>query len=127
MIADRHAWINKVFDQFLEDFRADRDPTVSLKAAINDLERGRIDPELLKIKVKLGKDPEDYPLTILIRKSESCLEQKLTTTSYGISRQTGTKRKKAGVSINPREMLSGEELNQEMESSNKSQNSYWTW
>jgi hypothetical protein len=127
MIADRPAWINKVFDQFLEDFRADRDPTVSLKAAINDLERGRIDPELLKIKVKLGKDPEDYPLTILIRKSESCLEQKLTTTSYGISRQMGTKRKKAGVSINPREMLSGEELKQEMESSNKSQNSYWTW
>ncbi len=83
--ADRPAWINKVFDQFLEDFRADRDPTVSLKAAINDLERDRIDPELLKIKVKLGKDPEDYPLTIPIRKSESCLEQKLTT-SYGISR-----------------------------------------
>lgn len=59
---DRAAWINKVFDQFLEDFRADRDPTVSLKAAINDPERGRIDPELLKIEVKLGKDPEDYPV-----------------------------------------------------------------
>ena len=126
LTADRPAWINKVFDQFLEDFRADRDPTFSLKAAINDLERGRIDPELLKIKVKLGKDPEDYPLTIPIRKSESCLEQKLRT-SYGISRQMGTKRKKAGVSINPREMLSGKELNQEMESSNKFQNSYWTW
>jgi hypothetical protein len=126
MIADRPAWINKVFDQFPEGFRADRDPTVSLKAAINDLERDRIDPELLKIKVKLGKDPEDYPLTIPIRKSESCLKQKLTT-SYGISRQMGTKRKKAGVSINPREMLSGEELKQEMESRNKSQNRYWTW
>jgi hypothetical protein len=60
LTADRPAWINKVFDQFLEDFRVDRDPTFSLKAAINDLERGRIDPELLKIKVKLGKDSENY-------------------------------------------------------------------
>lgn len=51
--------INKVFDPFLEDFRADRDPTDSLNAAINDLERGRIDPELLKIKVKLAKEPAD--------------------------------------------------------------------
>jgi hypothetical protein len=29
--------INNVFEQFLEDFKADRDPTVNLKAAINDL------------------------------------------------------------------------------------------
>jgi hypothetical protein len=49
-----------VFDQFLEDFRADRDPTINLKAAINDLEQGRIDPDLLKIKIKLAKDPADY-------------------------------------------------------------------
>jgi len=37
------------------------------------------------------------------------------------------KKKKIGVSINPREMLSGEELKQEMESRNKSKNRYWTW
>jgi DNA polymerase I len=54
---DRPAWINKVFDQFLEDFKADRDPTVNLRAAVNDLENGKIDPELLKIRVKLAKDP----------------------------------------------------------------------
>ena len=30
----------------LEDFKADRDPAVNLQAAINDLEHGRIDPEL---------------------------------------------------------------------------------
>jgi len=30
---DRPAWINKVFAQFLEDFKADRDPLVNLKAA----------------------------------------------------------------------------------------------
>ncbi len=57
---DRPVWINKVFDQLLEDFKADRDPTVNLRAAINDLEQGRVDPELLKITVKLAKDPADY-------------------------------------------------------------------
>jgi DNA polymerase, archaea type len=57
---DRPAWINKVFDQFLQDFKADIDPTVNLKAAIVDLEQGRIDPELLKIRVKLAKEPSDY-------------------------------------------------------------------
>lgn len=57
---DRPPWINKVFDHFLEDFKADSDPTVNLRAAINDLEQGRIDPELLKIKVRLSKDPGDY-------------------------------------------------------------------
>jgi DNA polymerase I len=57
---DRPAWINKVFDRFLEDFKADRDPTIHLKAAIDDLERGRVDTELLKIRVKLAKDPADY-------------------------------------------------------------------
>lgn len=62
---DRPVWINKVFDQFLEDFKADMDPTVNLKIAINDLEKGRIDPELLKIRVKLAKDPADYTVNNL--------------------------------------------------------------
>ncbi|MDQ3909495.1 MAG: hypothetical protein M3232_03700 [Thermoproteota archaeon] len=48
-------------------------------------------------------------------------------TTYSISRRIGTKREEAGVSVNPREMLSGEELKQEMESRNKSQKRYWTW
>jgi DNA adenine methylase Dam len=57
---DRPGWINKVFDQFLEDFKANREPIVNVKDAINDLESGKVDPELLKIKVKLAKDPADY-------------------------------------------------------------------
>jgi DNA polymerase, archaea type len=57
---DRPVWINKVFDQFLDGFKADRNPTVNLRAAINALEQGRIDHELLKIRVKLAKDPVDY-------------------------------------------------------------------
>ena len=49
-----------MFDQFLEDFKADRDPTVNLRAAINGLESGKIDAELLKIRIKLAKNPVDY-------------------------------------------------------------------
>jgi hypothetical protein len=56
---DRPAWINNS-DQFPEDFKADRYPRVNLKAAVNAFEQGRVDPELLKIKVKLAKNPADY-------------------------------------------------------------------
>lgn len=42
--------------------KADRDPTVNLQAVITDLEQGRIEPELLKIRVKLAKDPVDAAL-----------------------------------------------------------------
>jgi DNA polymerase elongation subunit (family B) len=59
---DRPLWINQVFDQFLEDFKADRDPTVNLRAAIDDLEKRRVDPELLKIRVRLAKDSADYAI-----------------------------------------------------------------
>jgi hypothetical protein len=57
---DRPARINKAFDQYLEDFKGDGDPTVKIRAAINDLEQGMIDTELLKIKVILSKNREDY-------------------------------------------------------------------
>ncbi len=60
---DRPAWINRVFDQFLVDFKADRDPRVNLRAAINGLENGRINPDLLKIKVKLPKDLQIHAQT----------------------------------------------------------------
>ncbi len=49
-----------MFDQFLEDLKADRDPTVNLRAAINDLESGKIGVDLLKIRIKLAKNPVDY-------------------------------------------------------------------
>jgi hypothetical protein len=49
-----------VFDQLLEDFKEVANPTTKLKATINDLEQGRIDPEPLKIKVKLAKDAVHY-------------------------------------------------------------------
>jgi DNA polymerase elongation subunit (family B) len=33
---------------------------VTIKRYVNHLEQGRVDPELLKIKVQLAKDPADY-------------------------------------------------------------------
>jgi len=33
---------------------------INLETAINDLEEGRIDPKLLKIKIMLAKNPADY-------------------------------------------------------------------
>lgn len=41
---DRPLWIRKLFDQFLEDFKVDRDPIVNLKAAISDLSAAEYTP-----------------------------------------------------------------------------------
>jgi DNA adenine methylase Dam len=97
---DRPAWINEVFDQFLEDFKTDRDPIVNLKAAINDLENGKIDPELLKIKVKLAKDPVDYAVNNPNKKIGMLLGAK----AGDIIWYYKTDGKKGGVTINPEEI-----------------------
>jgi DNA polymerase elongation subunit (family B) len=97
---DRPVWINKVFDQFLEDFKTDRDPMVNLKAVINDLEGGKIDPELLKIKVKLAKNPEDYAVNNLNKKVGTLLGAK----AGDIIWYFKTDGKKGGVTINPQEI-----------------------
>lgn len=96
---DRPLWINKVFDQFLEDFKADRDPTLNLQAAINDLEEGRVDPELLKINIRLAKDPADYAVYNPNKKIGILLGAKAGDV-IGYFKTDGNK-KKAGVSINP--------------------------
>ena len=102
---DRPAWINKAFDQFLEDFKADRDPIVNLKAAINDLESGKIDPDLLKIRVKLAKNPSDYAVNNPNKKIGMLLGAKAGDVIwYFKTNDDGSdKKKKAGVSINPQE------------------------
>jgi DNA polymerase elongation subunit (family B) len=97
---DRPVWINKVFDQFLEDFKADADPTVNLKAAINDLELGRIAPEHLKITVKLSKDPTDYAVNNSNRKIGMLLRRRAGDVIWYFK----TDEKKAGVSLNPEEI-----------------------
>lgn len=101
---DRPAWINKVFDQFLEDFKADRDPTVNLKAAINDLESEKIDPELLKIRVKLAKDPSEYAVDNPNKKTGLLLGAKAGDVIWYFKTDGIDKKKKAGVSINPQEI-----------------------
>jgi DNA polymerase, archaea type len=73
---DRPAWVNKTFDRFLDDFKAGADPVVNLKAAVDDLENGRVDPELLKVKVKLTKNPEDYAVNNLNKKIGTLLGAK---------------------------------------------------
>jgi DNA polymerase elongation subunit (family B) len=98
--SDRPAWINKVFDRFLEDFKADRDPIVNLKVAMNDLENGKIDPELLKIKVKLAKNPEDYAVNNPNKKIGMLLGAKTGDVIWYFK----TDSKKAGVTINPEEI-----------------------
>jgi DNA polymerase elongation subunit (family B) len=103
---DRPAWINRVFDHFLEDFRADIDPTLSLKAAINDLKQGKIDPELLKIKVKLAKDPANYAVNNPNKKIGMLLGAKAGDVIWYFKTDddSSDKKKKAGVSINPEEI-----------------------
>ncbi len=94
---DRPLWINKVFDQFLEDFKADRDPTVNIKAVINELEQGRVDPELLKIRVKMAKDPEDYAVNNPNKKIGTLLGAKAGDIIWYFKTDKG-------VSINPQEI-----------------------
>ncbi|MFL6478757.1 MAG: hypothetical protein ACJ707_08070 [Nitrososphaera sp.] len=56
--------------------KENRDPTVNLRAAINDLEQGRIDPDLLKVKVKLTKNPADYAVNNANKRIGKLLEAK---------------------------------------------------
>jgi len=100
---DRPLWVNRVFDQFLEDFKADIDPTVNLRAAINDLEQGRIDPELLKIRVKLAKDPADYAVNNPNKKIGMLLRAKAGDVIWYFKTDVD-KNKKAGFSIKPQEI-----------------------
>jgi DNA polymerase, archaea type len=100
---DRPVWINKVFDQFLEDFKAELDPTVNLKAAIRDLENRQIDPELLKVKVRLTKDPEDYAVNNPNKKIGMLLGAKAGDVIWYF-KTDGSNKKKTGVSINPEEI-----------------------
>jgi DNA polymerase elongation subunit (family B) len=98
---DRPVWINKAFDQFLEDFKADRDPIVNLKAAINALESGKIDPELLKIRVKLAKNPADYAVNNPNKKIGTLLGAKAGDIIWFYKTDD---KNKGRVSINPEEI-----------------------
>jgi DNA polymerase elongation subunit (family B) len=57
---DRPAWINNVFNQFVKDFANNINPLVNLRKSIADLEAEKVSMDLLKISVKLSKDPKQY-------------------------------------------------------------------
>jgi DNA polymerase elongation subunit (family B) len=59
--SDRPLWINQLQKDFVDDLRQDRDPTLKLKKAYEDMEKGIVAPELLEIKTTLKKDPGSYP------------------------------------------------------------------
>jgi DNA polymerase I len=59
--SDRPSWINQLQKDFVGDLKDDRNPTVKLKKAYEDIEKGIVAPELLEIKTTLKKDPESYP------------------------------------------------------------------
>jgi DNA polymerase, archaea type len=59
--SDRPLWINQLQKNFVDDLRQGREPTLNLKKAYEDMEKGIVAPELLEIKTTLRKDPESYP------------------------------------------------------------------
>jgi DNA polymerase elongation subunit (family B) len=45
--SDRPLWINQLQHEFVDDLKFGRDPTVKLKKAYEDMEKGIVAPELL--------------------------------------------------------------------------------
>jgi DNA polymerase elongation subunit (family B) len=59
--SDRPLWINQLQKDFVDHLKDGGDPTVNLKKAYEDMEKGIVSPELLEIKTTLRKDPKSYP------------------------------------------------------------------
>ncbi len=58
--SDRPVWINNLQKDFVDDITNDIDPTIKLRKAYIDMERGQVAPELLAITSTLKKDPLSY-------------------------------------------------------------------
>jgi DNA polymerase I len=58
--SDRSLWINNLQKCFVDDMANDRDPTINLRKAYIDMERGQVPSELLVITSTLKKDPLSY-------------------------------------------------------------------
>ena len=97
---DRPAWIRSAFDQFLLDFKAGVDVSVNLKATISDLENRRVNPDLLKITVKIAKDPCDYAINNPNKKVGALLGAKAGDVIWYFKTDAGT----GGVTLNPDEV-----------------------
>jgi DNA polymerase elongation subunit (family B) len=57
---DRPIWINTIFRQIAHDIFDNKNPLISLKGAISDLEAGNVSPDLLKRSKRLSKNPKEY-------------------------------------------------------------------
>jgi DNA polymerase, archaea type len=60
--SDRPIWINNLQKELVEDITNNRNPTIKLKHAYMDMEKGQVPPELLSISTTLKKDPSSYSL-----------------------------------------------------------------
>jgi DNA polymerase elongation subunit (family B) len=58
--SDRPVWINNLQKNFVDDIANNRNPTLKLKQAYMDMERGQVASELLAINTTLKKDPSSY-------------------------------------------------------------------
>ena len=74
---------------------------IKLRTAIKDVEQGSIDPELLKIKVKLAKYPADYAVNNPNKKIGMLLGAKAGDVIWYFKTDD---KKNGGVSINPQEI-----------------------
>jgi DNA polymerase I len=59
--SDRPLWINILQKDFVDDIVNDKDPTLKLRKAYIDMERGQVPFKLLAITSTLKKDPSEYP------------------------------------------------------------------
>ncbi len=58
--SDRPTWINNLQKEFADDLKHDRNPTIKLRKAYQDMEKGQVPHELLAISLTLRKDPSEY-------------------------------------------------------------------
>ena len=58
--SNRPPWINGLQRGFVDDLKYDKDPTLKLRKAYLDMEKGQVPHELLAISLTLIKDPSEY-------------------------------------------------------------------
>ncbi|MDF0680308.1 MAG: DNA polymerase domain-containing protein [Candidatus Nitrosocosmicus sp.] len=58
--SDRPKWINNLQKDFAEDLKYDRNPTIKLRKAYQDMEKGLVPHDLLAISLTLKQDPSEY-------------------------------------------------------------------
>jgi len=62
---DRPKWINTVFRQIAYDIFVNKDPAISLKKALSDLEAGNVNPNMLKRSNKLSKNQRNMKMKMM--------------------------------------------------------------